>query len=610
MSKFFESRASDQDGTYFRPQLVREHFQDLSGEWEFAFDDRDLGLSEGWHRGEKSLSSKILVPFPPESKLSGIGETSFHSILWYRRVITPAELKAAGLAESKSLIMHFGAVDYRCEVWLNGSKVGSHEGGHVSFSVDLTHALIAENNVLVLRVEDDPLDVTQPRGKQDWLETPHVIWYNRTSGIWQPVWLEAVDPVHVKALRWTTDSVRGEIALDIELPTRPATPVTLQLSLQAGEILLGSGQVTFAERTARLSIKIPHQNNGQAYEGLLWSPNNPVLIDADVRLIDAGAKTLDHFKSYLGIRTVSACSGRFMLNERPVFVRAVLEQGYWPDSHLAAPSAAALKREVELIKELGFNTARIHQKVEDPRFLFWADKLGLMLWAEFPATFEFSSTAVSRITNEWVEAMHRDISHPSIVVWVPLNESWGVQHIAHSPEQQEFSRALYRLTKALDSSRLVISNDGWEHTTSDLATVHDYEASPLVLAKRYATQAKLEELLGGVGPAGRRMYAGGHSFMGEPALVSEFGGIAFESNSKGAAWGYSTASSPKDFSNKVRDMCIALGPESALVGFCYTQLTDTMQEVNGLLDENRVPKAPMKDLRSAILGEKSQPSNS
>jgi beta-galactosidase/beta-glucuronidase len=604
MSKFSTKRASEQDGSYFRPQLVREHFQDLSGEWEFAFDDLDIGLSEGWHKGATALASKITVPFPPESKLSGIHDPSFHSIFWYRRVLTAADLKASGYDHSQSLILHFGAVDYRCEIWLNGSKVGSHEGGHVSFSVDLTHALRESENVLVLRVEDDPLDVTQPRGKQDWLETPHVIWYNRTSGIWQPVWMEAVSKLHVKSLRWQTDAIRGEIALDVEFPSRPVSPITVQLRVRLGETLLGSGEVVIADRSGRISLKISHQNNGQAYEGLLWSPTNPVLIDAEITVLADDNKVLDHIKSYLGIRTVAACSGKFLLNERPVFVRAVLEQGYWPESHLAAPSAAALKREVELIKELGFNTARIHQKIEDPRFLFWADKLGLMLWAEFPATFEFSSTAVSRITSEWMEAMHRDISHPSVVVWVPLNESWGVQHIAHSSEQQEFSRALYRLTKALDSTRPVISNDGWEHTASDLATIHDYEASPIVLSKRYANAAKLEELLAGVGPAGRRMYVGGHAFAGEPALVSEFGGIAFESNSKGAAWGYSTASSPEDFSTKVREMCIALGPESALIGFCYTQLTDTMQEVNGLLDENRVPKAPMKELRAAILGKK------
>lgn len=601
MSNFSELLATEQTGSYLRPQMVREHYRDLSGQWEFAFDDSNSGLREGWQLGNKPLDREILVPFPFESKLSGIEDSAFHPIVWYRRELTEADLSVAGFREGQQLLIHFGAVDYRCEVWLNGSKIGSHEGGHVGFALDLTSALNPEGNVLVVRVEDDPHDVTQPRGKQDWLETPHVIWYNRTSGIWQPVWLEAVDPIHLKNLRWSHDSTRGEIVLDVELSDRPTQPLRLELSVNLGQLNLGAGEIQFQDRSARLVLKIPHQSNGQGYETLLWSPSSPVLLDAEILLAEE-SRILDHVKSYLGLRTVSTCSGKFMLNDRPVFIRAVLEQGYWPDSHLSAPSAAALRTEVELIKELGFNTARIHQKIEDPRFLYWADKLGLMLWGEFPATFEFSPKASSRVTSEWIEAVRRDVSHPSIVVWVPLNESWGVQHIANSLEQQEFSKSLFHLTKALDSSRLVISNDGWEHTKSDLATIHDYEANPAVLAKRYGDEASLLKLLGGVGPAGRKMYVADGGYAGEPILVSEFGGIAFENDSADSHWGYSTASDPADFVAKVRDMCIALGPDSALIGFCYTQLTDTMQEVNGLLDENRNPKAPMAELRSAILG--------
>jgi len=601
MSNFSDLLATEQDGSYLRPQMVREHHRDLSGPWEFAFDDSNLGLSEGWHLGHQPFDREISVPFPFESKLSGIEDTSFHPFIWYRRELTEADLAAAGFSQGKKLLIHFGAVDYRCEVWLNGSKVGIHEGGHVGFTLDLTNSLKPAKNVVVVRVEDDPLDVTQPRGKQDWLETPHVIWYNRTSGIWQPVWLEAVNSLHLNDLRWSHDSVRGEIVLDVELSARPLEPLCLELSVALGQLALGEGQIQFQDRSARLVLKIPHQSNGQGYEKLLWSPSNPVLLDAEIVLAN-GSVVLDHVKSYLGLRTVSACAGKFMLNDRPVFIRAVLEQGYWPESHLSAPSANALRREVELIKELGFNTARIHQKIEDPRFMFWADKLGLMLWGEFPATFEFSTNAMVRVASEWIEAVRRDVSHPSIVVWVPLNESWGVQHIAHSREQQEFSKSLFHLTKAMDPSRLVVSNDGWEHTSSDLATIHDYEANPAVLAKRYSDYSSVFKLLDGVGPAGRKMYVGDYGYAGEPILVSEFGGIAFEGDSADSHWGYSTASDSEDFVLKVRDMCIALGPDSALIGFCYTQLTDTMQEVNGLLDENRKPKAPIAELRSAILG--------
>jgi beta-galactosidase/beta-glucuronidase len=602
MTNFNEFRASEQDGSYFRPQLVRENFVNLSGPWEFAFDDENIGLKNKWHSGKVALDQTIMVPFPPESELSRIGDTSFHNVFWYRKSIPQELLQPDPSTPDQRSILHFGAVDYRCEVWLNGSRVTQHEGGHVGFEVDITDAIQDGGNVLVLRVEDDPLDVSQPRGKQDWQQDPHSIWYNRTSGIWQPVWLETVSPLHVVSLNFSTDLPKGEVELELSLSGRPKTPVDLELNLSVAGTWIGSVSVLTDEKHSKLAIRLPQLANEQGNQTLLWSPANPVLIDADLKMSEAGTE-LDHIKSYLGMRSVGTSSGHFMLNDHPVFIRAVLEQGYWPESHIAAPSGDALKREVELILELGFNTARIHQKIEDPRFLFWADRLGLMIWAEFPATFEFSKTAVSRITREWTDAVLRDSSHPSIVVWVPLNESWGVQQITHVLEQQDFSRTMYRLTKSLDSSRPVISNDGWEHTKSDIATIHDYESDPSVLTKRYATKAALDELLSGVGPVGRRMYAGEHTFQSEPIVVSEFGGIAFKTRSREQDWGYSSAVDEQDFANKVGAMCIALGPESGVIGFCYTQLTDTMQEVNGLLDENRVPKTDMAKLRAAILGQ-------
>lgn len=601
MTNFASFRASQQDGTYPRPQLIREHSCSLDGQWEFCFDDEKTGIALGWHLGQTSLAREIVVPFPPESPASQIGDPSYHEVLWYRRELSTAEIARSGYASGKSLLLNFGAVDYRCEVWVNGSKVGSHEGGHVGFSLDITSALREQNNVIVLRVEDDSRDVTQPRGKQDWLEEPHVIWYNRTSGIWQPVWIEAVNPLHVLGLIWKTSIDASEVELELTLSDRPVQPISIRLHLSMGDTELGQVEIRAGERNPRVSLKIPQQFNGQGYEDLLWSPSRPVLIDATLELTNE-AGVVDLIQSYLGIRSVTTASGSILLNERPIFVRAVLEQGYWPESHLAAPSAQALKREVELIKELGFNTARIHQKVEDPRFIFWADKLGLMLWGEFPATFEYSTVALSRVTREWLEVLRRDASHPSIVAWVPLNESWGVQHIANRADQEAFSRAMYQLTKAFDQSRPVISNDGWEHTLSDITTIHDYEANPEVLEERYRDADTIEAMLGGIGPSGRRMFVGMHRYEGQPIIVSEFGGMAFDADKDGSTWGYSSVSNPEEFASIIGQMCKVLGPESGLIGFCYTQLTDTMQEANGLLDENRNPKAPMEQLRKAITG--------
>jgi beta-galactosidase/beta-glucuronidase len=601
MKNFLEFRASDQDGSYCRPQLVRPDLCELGGAWEFAFDDDNKGIALGWQTGDFTLANKINVPFPPESKLSGIGDTGYHRVLWYRRLISSTELKEAGLnTGNERVFINFGAVDYRAQVWLNGRLIAVHEGGHVSFRAELTGALAADNNVLVVRVEDDPVDVTQPRGKQDWLAEPHVIWYDRTSGIWQPVWLEAVGRVHIEQLHWTTNTPGSLVNLEILLDQRPVDLISVQLELSINGQRLGTTMVMAGERRIRISVEIPQQFNGQAYQDLLWSPESPVLIDADIKLTDSTGELFEQVKSYFGIRSVSLHDGKFLLNDRPVFVRAVLEQGFWPQSHLAAPSATALKEEVEVIKALGFNTARVHQKIEDPRFLYWADKLGLMIWGEFPATFEFSNLAVSRVVEEWSSAVERDRSHPSIVVWVPMNESWGVQHIAESPAQEHFARALYSVTKALDQTRPVISNDGWEHAESDLVTVHDYEANAAVLEQRYSTPEAIAAILGGIGPAGRRMFVGNHRHEGQPVLLSEFGGIAFKTGHSDKDWGYSHAKTDAEFETLLIDMFAAVGKNSALAGFCYTQLTDTMQEINGLLDENRKPKIAIEKIRAAV----------
>jgi hypothetical protein len=280
----------------------------------------------------------------------------------------------------------------------------------------------------------------------------------------------------------------------------------------------------------------------------------------------------------------------------------VLAQNYWPDSHLAAPSAAALRREVELIRDLGFNTARVHQKAEDPRFLYWADRLGLMIWGETAGAYEFSPRAVGALVTEWTAIVERDRSHPSIIAWVPLNESWGVQHIAHDPRQRAFSRGISDLTRALDGSRPVISNDGWEHTDSDIWTVHDYEADPAVLSARYGSMEAFHAMLADVGPAGRRLSVG-QTDGGEPIMLTEFGGVSYVDDAVDGAWGYSSASDPADFAARVAGIVGAVAASPILSGFCYTQLTDTGQETNGLLRADRTPKIPIEDVRRVVTGE-------
>ena len=605
MSRPIPISASAQGGVYPRPQLVRPNWHDLAGEWAFEHDDQDIGRSENWFATPAHISGVITVPFPPESEMSGIADPGFHPVVWYSRIISPEDVAASGRSlERDRVVLHFGAVDYRASAWIDGQFIGSHEGGQTPFSFDVTDALSAQKNgVLVVRAEDDPHDVAQPRGKQDWLEEPHVIWYHRTTGIWQPVWLESVPDQRIEALSWTPNVPAGNVAFEVDLTRRPATPLTVQVELSMEGEVLARQSFSTVEPRSQATIQIARQVNGQAFEALLWSPENPRLIDAHIVIIADDGSILDESFSYFGLRSVGVAGGRFLLNDRPYFVRSVLEQGYWPQSHLVAPSADALRAEVELIKTLGFNAARIHEKVEDPRFLYWADRLGLLIWGEMGSTYEFSPKAVARVTREWTEVVRRDRSHPSIVTWVPLNESWGVQQIAHDDAQLSFAQSLYHLTRALDPSRPVISNDGWEHATSDILTIHDYAGTAEQLDANYKDIDAIRALVAGMGPAGRRLQLIPREVDGQAIMVTEFGGVSFAPDAVDDSWGYTTATSYEDFERRVSGLVGSLRGNPILSGFCYTQLTDTMQETNGLTDANRNPKLPIATIRSIVSGE-------
>ncbi|SOD94376.1 glycoside hydrolase family 2 protein [Blastococcus haudaquaticus] len=615
-------RATEQDGTYPRPQLVREGWTDLCGTWQLAFDDARAGLDGGW-AGLADLADRevfdrdVTVPFPPESEASGVGDAGPHSVFWYRRTLRSADIAGADAVatDGSRVMLRFGAVDHSAQVWLDGALLGSHEGGQTPFSFDVTSVLAGgdpeEEHVLVVRAHDDPRDVTQPRGKQDWLDEPHSIWYSRTSGIWQPVWCEVVPAVSVEHLAWTPDLPGAAVHLGLTLREAPADPVTVAVRLELDGQLLGEHRVRVDEQRISTTVAVPALRNGQARQDMTWSPEEPRLVDATVQVLAGpagadGERVVDEVSSYLGLRSAGAGGGAFLLNGRPYYLRSVLGQGYWPTSHLTAPDAGALRREVELTKDLGFNAVRVHQKVEDPRFLFWADRLGLLVWGETANAFAFTPEAVRRLTTEWLDVVHRDISHPCIVTWVPLNESWGVHDIATDPAQQAYATGLAALTRAVDPSRPVVSNDGWEHTDSDLWTVHDYADTGAVLAQRYGT-ADMGETVGRPGPEGRVIRLPGGTDRGQPLMLTEFGGVRYtpalpEEQAEKRTWGYSTASDAEDFARRLTDLLSAVHGSPVLAGFCYTQLTDTMQEANGLLDEDRRPKLPVERLRRIITG--------
>ena len=595
--------STEHDGSYPRPQLVRSAWLGINGEWQFDFDDQDEGLRGDWAAARETFTRTITVPFPPESPASGIGETGFHRILWYRRSVTAAEVAAAGHEAGRRLLVHFGAVDYRADVWVGGNRAAHHEGGHTPFSVEVLEPGAGFD--IVVRVEDDPHDLAQPRGKQDWAEERHVVWYDRTSGIWQPVWLESVPQQHVRQVAWRTSVADAAATLTVEVAEPPRPGTRLHVILRKGAEVLADQSVALTALETTSTVTIPALRNGQALGDYLWSPESPTLVDAIIE-IDEPGRERDVVYSYLGFRDIGVGGGRFLLNERPYEVRGVLSQGYWAESHLAAPHDNALRAEVELIKSLGFTTVRVHQKIEDPRFLYWADRLGLLVWEEMPSAYEFSSTASGRIIAEWGEVVRRDSSHPCIVAWVPFNESWGVQHLATDERQRNLVRALYHYTRSLDDTRLVISNDGWEHTRSDLLTIHDYENDAARLLASYGTPEALRRSVDLIAPSGRRTLIGtpeerAHT-SAQPVILSEFGGVSIEP--PGAeAWGYRLVESHDHFEEHLTGLFAAVRECDGLAGWCYTQLTDTAQETNGLTDENRVPKFPVERIRRIVEGD-------
>ncbi len=574
------------DENHPRPQLVRDGWIDLCGTWQFAFDDADVGLDDAWIDRPEVFDRTITVPFPPESRASGIGDTAPHAVVWYRRTFHIAPEQWQG-----RLLLHCGAVDYEARVWVNGKLVAEHEGGHTPFSADITSALRAdgEDQVIVIRAEDQPEDLTQPRGKQFWEPRPRRIWYHRTTGIWQPVWLEPVAPIHVADIRWTPDLERGRLGLQVRLNRAPDRPLLLRVRLSLDGVTLANDLYAVERAEVVRDIALEAGGLTMSREKVLWSPRFPNLIDAELTLQD-GEQVVDEVLSYAGLRSASFANGRFLLNGRPYYLRLVLEQGYWPQSHLAAPSNEALRREVELAKELGFNGVRIHQKVEDPRFLYWCDKLGLLVWGEMANAYVFSPTAVERLTREWLDVLRRDYSHPCIVTWVPLNESWGVPSLETDPAQQAYVRALYNLTHAVDRTRPVIGNDGWEHIVSDVWGVHDYALDGALIRERYSTAEAVERTLREVQPHYRTIVLPDYHGEGEPIMLTECGGISY-APAPGERWfGYGTVSNPGQFVEKYDDIVSAILDCPTIAGFCYTQLTDTEQETNGLLNENREPK--------------------
>jgi len=575
---------------YPRPDLLRQDWHNLNGDWEFAFDDNNDGLRQGWHGG-RAFERRINVPFAYQAKLSGIGEKDFHHVLWYRR-----HFQVPNGWYGRRVKLNFGAVDYEATVWVNGKLACTHRGGHTPFCADITPFLALDNNnEIVVRVYDDER-LMQPRGKQYWSKESAGIWYTRTSGIWQTVWLEPVSDISVERLHVKSWDLSGLVTVDVLLDHWDRhTRVRAEATWDGAVVACAEAQPLAVHsantmgRTVRLHLQIQ--------EPKAWDVDKPNLYGLHVKVLRDGME-FDNVESYFGIRSLTVQGGSILLNGYGLYQKLILDQGYWPDGLLTAPTDAELKADILRMKEMGFNGCRKHMKVEDPRFLYWADKLGYLVWGEFPATWEFSDQAIQALTHEWQEAVLRDRNHPCIVTWTPINESWGVEErvLPQREDQIAFLNSLYHLTRALDPSRPVNGNDGWQNPTTDLATIHDYAQDAKALKLHLETYLK-HTSLSVVFSYNFAQHLPGHPWRGQPVLVTEYGGVGLVK--EGDAWGYGqVARSTEELLARFDALTTALQEVPQCVGYCYTQLCDVEQEQNGLYTYDRQPKLDPKAIKA------------
>lgn len=555
-----------------RPDAFRANWVTLNGAWQFEMDQAGDGEARGLVSG-KDLGLKITVPFAPESKLSGIGHYGLMKNVWYRRMFeVPASMKG------QRVRLHFGGVDYEATVWLNGKLVGSHVGGNVAFNFDITPFLRAGQNELVVRAFDDTGSGRQPTGKQTHTVSEGCV-YTRTTGIWQPVWLEAVGSSFVESFSIVPDPDRARVLIEATV-NGADKDLTLTVEAFADGKSVGKDSAAATWRDNRLVVDLSQKK--------LWQVGQPFLYDLKFTLA-RGKEKVDEVASYFGLRKVSIEGRAILINDQRVFQRTILDQGFYPDGIWTAPSDEALKRDIELSMAAGFNGARLHQKVFEPRFLYWADKLGYLVWGEFPNWgYNYRPENYANVLNEWVEILARDRNHPAIIGWCPFNETPAAAG--------EIQRIVARETKAIDPTRPVLETSGWSHTLTnpEVSDDHDYNQNPAGFKQRWldffagASSSPMPARYGGAG-AGRKD-------TGVPFWVSEFGGIGWAAE---GGWGY--GSNPKtieEFYTRYEGLVNALMDNPDMFGFCYTQLTDVEQEKNGLYFYDRRPKFDVKRLHA------------
>jgi beta-galactosidase/beta-glucuronidase len=474
---------------------------------------------------------------------------------------------------------------------VNGRLLGTHEGGNVPFRFDATSAVRPGKNTIVVRAEDPPEDRSIPRGKQYWKLQSEGIFYTRTSGIWQSVWMEATGRAYFDHVHVVADQ-DGLAQFEGQLSDHPIASPKVRITLIDGETVAGSAEIEASLGRFSVGLRIPSPK--------LWSPKAPNLYTVKYELLEDD-QPLDTVDSYLGFRTVEIANGRLTINGKPVYLKFLLDQGYWPESILTPPSDEAIVHDIDLIQSMGFNGVRKHQKVEDPRFLYWADRRGLMVSGEIAAAYSFNEESVRRFTVEWMEAVKRDYNHPCIVMWNAINESWGTPDLKQ-PRQQAYLKALYQLTRALDPSRPAIDNEGWEHTDqTDLFAIHDYSTSGEELYKRYKDVTPESPR---VPDNSRLALIPGYKYNGAPLYLSEMGGIGYvppDAIKYRKSWGYAgMEENEEEAFSRFSQLFEGVAKLKNLAGICYTQFADVEQEANGLVTYDRKPKFDTGKIRALL----------
>ena len=563
---------------YPRPQFVRKDWQSLNGEWDFVFDDKNEGEMKRYFLDFPKVN-KICVPFTYETKLSGIEDESIHYIVWYNRKI---KIPKKQLYNQK-LILNFEGSDYKTKVWINGNYVGEHIGGYSRFSFDIENYITEGDNDITVRVEDS-LSKNQPRGKQRYKKESWKCWYIQSTGIWKTVWIECLSKQYLKSVKNipNIDKVQLEVETNLSEDDIEHENYYFEAEISFKGQILNKQKKKIYSPYQKIEMHIMDEKIEHSIQK--WSMNHPNLYDICYKLY-CNNEVIDIVYSYFGIREISIKGNQIFLNEKQLYLKLILDQGYWKDSHLTPPNEESIIKDIEGALAFGYNGIRKHQKIEDERFLYWCDVKGVLVWSEMANCYEFNDNALQNFTNEWINVVKQNYNHPSIITWVPINESWGVPEVSEAKKQQDFINSLYYLTKAIDDTRPVVSNDGWEHTISDIITIHDYKQDDVLLYQEYNDENKsvLQNLKAYNGK--HKLFAKGYQYEGQPVIMSEYGGIAINSNE---GWGYGKqVKDEKEFIDRFVKLTKVIKDIPYLSGYCYTQLTDVQQEVNGLMNAER-----------------------